>query len=195
MRKFITTLVVLIVASITGFAQMANPQEPLKNDPAVRIGKLDNGLTYYIRHNAKPEQRAEFYLFTNVGAIQENERQAGLAHFLEHMALNGSKNLPGKMMINYLESIGCSFGRNINASTGVEQTMYMLNNVPLLREGVLDTCLLILHDYSHFVSNLPEEIDLERGVIIEELRTRRDAQWRMFEEALPYLYKGSKYAE
>ncbi|NLA15500.1 MAG: insulinase family protein [Bacteroidales bacterium] len=195
MRKYLTTLIVLLLAGITGIAQMANPQEPLKNDPAIKIGKLENGLTYYIRHNAKPEQRAEFYLFTNVGAIQENERQDGLAHFLEHMALNGTKNLPGKMMINYLESIGCSFGRNINASTGVEQTMYMLNNVPMLREGVLDTCLLILHDYSYFVSNLPEEIDLERGVIIEELRTRRDAQWRMFEASLPYLYKGSKYAE
>ncbi len=195
MKKFTTLLLAILITGLTGYAQMANPQEPLQNDPAVRMGKLDNGLTYYIRHNAKPENRAEFYLFTNVGAIQENEHQDGLAHFLEHMALNGTKNLPGKMMINYLESIGCSFGANINASTGVEQTMYMLNNVPLLREGVLDTCLLILHDYSHFVSNLPEEIDLERGVIIEELRTRRDAQWRMFEATLPYLYKGSKYAE
>ncbi|MFY9363890.1 MAG: insulinase family protein, partial [Bacteroidales bacterium] len=195
MRKFITFLLTLLIAGLTGYAQMANPQEPLKNDPAVRIGKLENGLTYYIRHNTKPEKRAEFYLFTHVGAIQENEHQAGLAHFLEHMALNGTKNLPGKTLINYLESIGCSFGANINASTGVEQTMYMLNNVPLHREGVLDTCLLILHDYAYFVSNLPEEIDLERGVIIEELRTRRDAQWRMFEAALPYLYKGSKYAE
>jgi len=195
MKKFTTLLLAILITGLTGYAQMANPQEPLQNDPAVRMGKLDNGLTYYIRHNAKPENRAEFYLFTNVGAIQENEHQDGLAHFLEHMALNGTKNLPGKMMINYLESIGCSFGANINASTGVEQTMYMLNNVPMLREGVLDTCLLILHDYSHFVSNLPEEIDLERGVIIEELRTRRDAQWRMFEATLPYLYKGSKYAE
>jgi zinc protease len=195
MKKFTTLLLAFLITGLTGYAQMANPQEPLQNDPAVRMGKLDNGLTYYIRHNAKPENRAEFYLFTNVGAIQENEHQDGLAHFLEHMALNGTKNLPGKMMINYLESIGCSFGANINASTGVEQTMYMLNNVPMLREGVLDTCLLILHDYSHFVSNLPEEIDLERGVIIEELRTRRDAQWRMFEATLPYLYKGSKYAE
>ena len=195
MKKFLTTLLVLLVACITGFSQMANPQEPLKNDPAVRIGKLQNGLTYYIRHNAKPENRAEFYLFTNVGAIQETKAQAGLAHFLEHMALNGTKNLPGKMLISYLESIGCSFGRNINAGTGVEQTMYMLNNIPMLREGVLDTCLLIMHDYASFVTNDPAEIDKERGVIIEELRTRRTAQWRMFEGSLPYLYKGSKYAE
>lgn len=195
MKILFTSLLVLLMAGTASFAQMANPNEPLKNDPAVRIGKLDNGLTYYIRHNAKPEQRAEFYLFTNVGAIQENERQAGLAHFLEHMCLNGTENLPGKMLISYLESIGCSFGRNINAGTGVEQTMYMLNNVPMLREGVLDTCLLIMHDYAAFVTNDPVEIDNERGVIIEELRTRRTAQWRLFEESLPYLYKGSKYAE
>lgn len=195
MKKFFSTLLVLLVAGITCFSQMANPQEPLKNDPAVRIGKLENGLTYYIRHNAKPENRAEFYLFTNVGAIQETKAQAGLAHFLEHMALNGTKNLPGKMLISYLESIGCSFGRNINAGTGVEQTMYMLNNIPMLREGVLDTCLLIMHDYAAFVTNDPAEIDKERGVIIEELRTRRTASWRMFEASLPYLYKGSKYAE
>ncbi|MFA5301493.1 MAG: insulinase family protein [Bacteroidales bacterium] len=195
MKKLFTSLLVLLMAGTASFAQMANPNEPLKNDPAVRIGKLDNGLTYYIRHNAKPEKRAEFYLFTNVGAIQENERQAGLAHFLEHMCLNGTQNLPGKMLISYLESIGCSFGRNINAGTGVEQTMYMLNNVPMLREGVLDTCLLIMHDYAAFVTNDFEEIDKERGVIIEELRTRRTAQWRLFEASLPYLYKGSKYAE
>ncbi len=194
MKKLFTSLLVLLMAGTASFAQMANPNEPLQNDPAVRIGKLDNGLTYYIRHNTKPEKRAEFYLFTNVGAIQENERQAGLAHFLEHMCLNGTKNLPGKMIISYLESIGCSFGRNINAGTGVEQTMYMLNNVPMLREGVLDTCLLIMHDYAAYVTNDPEEIDKERGVIIEELRTRRTAQWRLFEESLPYLYKGSKYA-
>jgi len=195
MKKLLTSLLVLLIAGTASFAQMANPNEPLKNDPAVRIGKLDNGLTYYIRHNTKPEKRAEFYLFTNVGAIQENERQAGLAHFLEHMCLNGTKNLPDKMLISYLESIGCSFGRNINAGTGVEQTMYMLNNVPMLREGVLDTCLLIMHDYAAFVTNDFEEIDKERGVIIEELRTRRTAQWRLFEASLPYLYKGSKYAE
>lgn len=194
MKKFAIIVFSLLFASTIGFAQMANPNDPLKNDPAVRIGKMDNGLTYYIRHNAKPEKRAEFYLFTNVGAIQENERQAGLAHFLEHMALNGTKNLPGKTMINYLESIGCSFGQNINAGTGVEQTSYMLNNVPMLREGILDTCLLIMHDYAAFVINDPAEIDKERGVIIEELRTRRTGQWRLFEASLPYLYKGSKYA-
>ena len=169
-------------------------QNQLPNDPAVRKGKLENGLTYYIRHNDKPENRAEFYLATNVGAIQETPDQDGLAHFLEHMCFNGTKNFPGKGILEYLQSIGAEFGRNINASTGVEQTVYMLNNIPLVREGVIDTCLLILHDYSHYVTCDPVEIDKERGVIIEERRARRTADWRMHEQSLPYYYGDSKYA-
>lgn len=169
-------------------------QNQLPNDPEVRKGKLENGLTYYIRHNDKPAQRAEFYLATNVGAIQETPDQDGLAHFLEHMCFNGTKNLPGKQMLDYLQKIGAEFGRNINASTGVEQTTYMLNNIPVVREGIIDTCLLIMHDYSHYVTCAPEEIDKERGVIIEERRTRRTADWRMHEKSLPYYYGDSKYA-
>ena len=169
-------------------------QNQLPNDPAVRKGTLENGLTYYIRHNDKPENRAEFYLATDVGAIQETPDQDGLAHFLEHMCFNGTKNFPGKGILEYLQSIGAEFGRNINASTGVEQTVYMLNNIPLVREGVIDTCLLILHDYSHFVTCDPEEIDKERGVIIEERRARRTADWRMHEKSLPYYYGDSKYS-
>jgi zinc protease len=169
--------------------------QQLPNDPAVRQGKLDNGLTYYIRHNDKPEQRAEFYLATNVGAIQEAPDQDGLAHFLEHMCFNGTKNFPGKAILNWLESIGASFGGNVNASTGVEETQYMLNNIPLVRETIVDTCLLILHDYSHFVLNEPEEIDKERGVIIEERRARRNASWRLHEQSLPYYYGDTKYGE
>lgn len=192
MKKMIMAVVALLMTTIA-MAQI-NPQAPLQNDPSVRYGKLDNGLTYYIKHNEKPADRAEYYLFTNVGAIQESPAQDGLAHFLEHMALNGTKNLPGKMMLDYFQSIGAEFGRNINASTGVEQTMYMLNNIPTIREGIIDTSLLILHDYSAFVTNDPVEIDKERGVIIEEWRTRRNAQWRMMEQTWSYLYKGSKYA-
>lgn len=168
--------------------------QQLPNDPAVKTGKLANGMTYYIRHNDLPKGRAEFYLATHVGAIQETPEQAGLAHFLEHMCFNGLKNLPGKQMLEYLQHIGAEFGRNINAATGVEQTQYMLNNIPLTREGILDTCLLVIHDYSHFVVNDPKEIDAERGVILEEKRTRNDAGWRMFERSLPYLYGDSKYA-
>lgn len=192
MRKLSLFFVALFV-TFFAFAQV-NPNAPLQRDSSIRYGKLENGLTYYIRHNEKPAQRAEYYLLTNVGAIEETPAQNGLAHFLEHMALNGTKNLPGKMMINYFESIGASFGRNINASTGVEQTMYMLNNIPTVRQGIIDTALLIMHDYSGFVSNDPEEIDKERGVIIEEWRTRRTADWRMFEKEMAYTFKGSKYA-
>jgi zinc protease len=192
MKRIISTILSLFVTFIS-FAQI-NPQGMLERDPSVRYGKFENGLTYYIKHNDKPAERADYYLFTNVGAIQETPAQNGLAHFLEHMALNGTKNLPGKMMINYFESIGASFGANINASTGVEQTMYMLNNIPTTREGIIDTALLIMHDYSAFVTNDPVEIDKERGVIIEEWRTRRTAEWRSTEKAWEHFYKGSKYA-
>ena len=192
MKRFFLIAALFITALPFAGAQQL---QQLPNDPAVRTGKLDNGLTYYIRHNDKPEQRAEFYLATNVGAIQEAPDQDGLAHFLEHMCFNGTKNFPGKGILNWLESIGASFGGNVNASTGVEQTQYMLNNIPLVRETVVDPCLLILHDYSHFVTNDPEEIDKERGVIIEERRARRDASWRMHEKSLPYYYGDTKYGE
>ena len=191
MKRFFLIAVLSVLAIQFASAQM----QQLPNDPAVRQGKLDNGLTYYIRHNDKPEQRAEFYLATNVGAIQEAPDQDGLAHFLEHMCFNGTKNFPGKGILNWLESIGASFGGNVNAATGVEQTQYMLNNIPLVRETVVDTCLLILHDYSHFVTNDPEEVDKERGVIIEERRARRNASWRMHEQSLPYYYGDTKYGE
>lgn len=166
----------------------------LPGDPEVRKGRLDNGLTYYIRHNELPAQRAEFYLATNVGAIQEAPDQDGLAHFLEHMCFNGTKNFPGKGVLNYLQSIGASFGGNVNASTGMEETVYMLNNIPLVNAEVVDSCLLILHDYSHFVTCDPEEIDKERGVILEEKRSRNDASWRIGEKSRQFLYGGTKYS-
>ena len=191
--KKIFLFAALLFSAAAAFAQMPAPTQ-LPNDPAVRKGQLENGLTYYIRHNDKPAQRAEFYLATNVGAIQETPDQDGLAHFLEHMCFNGTKNLPGKTMLDYLQKIGAEFGRNVNASTGVEQTTYMLNNIPVVREGIVDTCLLIMHDYSHYVTCDPAEIDAERGVIIEERRTRRTADWRMHEKSLPYYYGDSKYA-
>ena len=188
MKRFILSIAVLFTA-IAAFGQ-----QPLPNDPAVKVGKLENGMTYYIRHNDKPAQRAEFYLATDVGAFQETDDQDGLAHFLEHMCFNGTKNFPGKKLLDWLQSIGAEFGRNINASTGFEQTQYMLNNIPVVRESIIDSCLLVLHDYSHFVTNDPAEIDAERGVILEERRTRRDAGWRLFEKALPYYYGDTPYA-
>lgn len=175
---------------------LASGQQPqaLPNDPEVRVGKLENGLTYYIRHNDKPAQRAEFYLATDVGAFQEEDDQDGLAHFLEHMCFNGTKNFPDKKLLDWLQSIGAEFGRNINASTGFEQTQYMLNNIPITRESVIDSCLLVLHDYSHYVNCDQEEIDSERGVILEERRTRRNAGWRIFEKSLPYYYGDTPYS-
>ena len=186
-RLFIFIAAVFAAVAVSG-------QTPLPNDPAVRTGKLENGLTYFIRHNDKPAQRAEFYLASDVGAFQEEDHQDGLAHFLEHMCFNGTKNFPEKAMLNWLQSIGAEFGRNINASTGFEQTQYMLNNIPISRESIIDSCLLVLHDWSHFVTCDPAEIDAERGVILEERRTRRNAGWRMFEKSLPYYYGDTPYA-
>ena len=182
----------IVTLSLTVFC-FGQEMQNLPNDPAVRTGKLENGLTYYIRHNDKPAKRAEFYLATNAGAIQEAPDQDGLAHFLEHMCFNGTKNFPGKGILNWLESIGASFGGNVNASTGIEQTQYMLNNIPLLRPTVVDTCILIMHDYSHFVTCDPEEIDKERGVIIEEKRSRNTASWRNYMNAKPYLFGDNHY--
>ena len=182
-------MLVATFVALTTFAQTVLPV-----DPNARIGKLENGLTYYIRHNAQPAQRAEFYLATNVGAFQEEDDQDGLAHFLEHMCFNGTKNFPDKKLLEYLQGIGAEFGRNINASTGFEQTQYMLNNIPIIREGIIDSCLLVLHDYAHYVTCAPEEIDAERGVILEERRSRRDANWRTFERLLPFYFGDTQMA-
>ncbi len=182
-------MLVATIVALTSFAQTVLPV-----DPNVRIGKLENGLTYYIRHNDQPAQRAEFYLATNVGAFQEEDDQDGLAHFLEHMCFNGTKNFPDKQLLEYLQSIGAEFGININASTGFEQTQYMLNNIPIIREGIIDSCLLVLHDYAHYVTCDPKEIDAERGVILEERRSRRDANWRMFERTMPYYFGDTQMA-
>ena len=189
--KRIILIVAAMLAAIVAFGQQ--PQA-LTNDPEVKVGKLENGLTYYIRHNEKPAQRAEFYLATNVGAFQEEDDQEGLAHFLEHMCFNGTKNFPGKALLEWLQSIGAEFGRNINASTGFEQTQYMLNNIPIARESIIDSCLLVLHDYSHFVTCDPAEIDAERGVILEERRGHNNAGWRVFEKSMPYYFTGTPYA-
>ena len=190
MKKVIVSMVMMALCCSAAFAQNELPL-----DPSVRRGRLDNGMTYYIRHNANPPQRAEFYLNTAVGAVQETPDQDGLAHFLEHMCFNGTKNFPGKNLLNYLQGIGASFGGNINASTGTERTQYMLNNIPLIDPGVVDVCLLIMHDYSHFVTLDPKEIDAERGVILEEKRSRNTADWRMYMEAKKYLFAGSPLSD
>ena len=181
-------------AALTLSAQENPMLAPLPNDPAYRIGHLENGLTYYIRQNKLPEKRAEFYLLTKAGGIFETPDQDGLAHFLEHMCFNGTERFPGKGILSYLQSIGAEFGRNINASTGFEETQYMLNNIPVERPEVADSCILILSEYAHYVLNETEEIDLERPVIVEERRSRRNAQWRTMEASLPYWFGDTKYA-
>ena len=172
-RKIFLTVAATLVAVTGLFAQ------ELPDDPEVRKGVLDNGMTYYIRHNDKPANQAEFWIFDNVGALQEEDSQQGLAHFLEHMAFNGTENFPGKNMINYLESIGVKFGANLNAYTSVDETVYNINNVPVVRDGIIDSCLLILHDWANDLTLAPKEIDKERGVIHEEWRTRTGAMMRM----------------
>ena len=193
-QKNMKRIIITILAVFAVFTASAQQPQALPNDPEVRVGKLENGLTYYIRHNDKPADRAEFYLATDVGAFQEEDDQDGLAHFLEHMCFNGTKNFPGKNLLDWLQSIGAEFGRNINASTGFEQTQYMLNNIPIVRESIIDSCLLVMHDYSHFVTCDPAEIDAERGVILEERRGRRNAGWRMFEKSLPYYFGDTPYS-
>jgi zinc protease len=193
--KKLFLMAALVLASVTSSFAQFNPYEPIPADPEVRTGVLENGITYYIRHNAKPENRADFYIFHNVGAIQEEDNQQGLAHFTEHMAFNGTKNFPDKGIIEWCESIGVKFGADINAATGMEMTFYHMDNVPLTRESIIDTALLVLHDWSYFISMLPEEIDKERGVIVEELRTHQGADWRVGEKSRAYLFGDSKYTQ
>ena len=192
MKKFFLSIVLLAAGIMGAQAQM---EQKVPVDENVRIGHLDNGLTYYIRHNELPKQRAEFHIAQAVGAILEEDDQNGLAHFLEHMCFNGTEHFPGKGIINYFESIGVSFGYNINAYTSLDQTVYRLSEVPTYREGIIDSALLVMHDWSCAVSLLAEEIDNERGVIREEGRTGADANRRMWKESQRLMFPGSQYAK
>jgi len=190
-----TTVCILVLLSLnlSLFGQATHQSLPL--DPAVRYGKLDNGLTYYIRHNQQPKERAEFYIAQNVGAILEEDDQNGLAHFLEHMAFNGTRHYPGKQLINYFESIGVRFGANINAYTSLDETVYNLSDVPTYREGIIDSALLVLHDWSSFILLEDNEIDKERGVIREEWRQGQTASRRLWKTTNELVMAGSQYAK
>ena len=196
MKRMIFAIVAILTLGMASTASaQINPQQPIPADKAIRIGKLENGLTYYIRHNEKPKGMANFYIVHDVGAIQEDDNQQGLAHFLEHMAFNGTKNYPEKTMIEYLEKIGVKFGANLNAFTSWDLTQYFMTDVPVARESVVDSTLMILHDWSHFINLEEDEIDSERGVIKEELRTRDGASWRSTIDMLKAVGKGTRYAE
>lgn len=197
MRKRFFGVLMALVALATGFtanAQMPQmPQMPL--DSATLYGKLPNGLTYYIRHNETPKGQADFFIAQNVGSILEDDSQRGLAHFLEHMCFNGTKNYPGNGVIDYLETVGVKFGQNLNAYTGFDETVYNISNVPVQRSGVIDSCLLVLHDWANDLTLDPEEIEKERGVIHQEWRRSSVGQMRILEQLLPKIFPGSKYGE
>ena len=183
----------LLIFLSAGFLQ-AQEMQPLPIDPKVRYGKLDNGLTYYIRHNELPENRADFYIAQNVGSVLEEDNQAGLAHFLEHMAFNGTKNFPENGIDKYLQSVGMRMGENLNAYTSFDETVYTIINAPVDKPNVVDSCLLILHDWSNSLALTDSMIEKERGIIREEWRTRRDASQRLLEKQLQQMFPGNKYA-
>ena len=182
----------LLLVAFVALPALAQQMPSIPNDPAVRIGKLPNGLTYYIRHNNLPENRANFYIAQKVGSVQEEESQRGLAHFLEHMCFNGTTHFPDDALIKYCERIGVKFGQNLNAYTTTDETVYNIDDVPVTDNNV-DSCLLILHDWSDCLTLSPTEIDKERGVIHEEWRMRSSASGRIFERNLSTLYPGSRY--
>ena len=168
--------------------------EVIPVDSAILLGQFSNGLTYYILENRKPENRAQLWLVVNAGSVLEDEDQLGLAHFTEHMAFNGTKNFAKQEIINYLESIGIRFGPEINAFTGFDETVYMLQ-LPTDSTEVIEKGFQILADWAQHVSFEPEEVDKERGVIIEEWRLGRGANARIRDKQLPILLKDSRYAQ
>ena len=193
LRKLLVVALTLMGTTTMVAQQMQMP--PIPVDPAVRVGKLDNGLTYYIRHNEYPEHVANFYIAQRVGAIQEDDTQRGLAHFLEHMAFNGSEHFKGNGIIEFTRSLGVEFGSDLNAYTSIDQTVYRVCNVPTKRATALDSCLLILKDWSNGLSLEADEIDKERDVVHNEWRLGEGPSQRMITRALPKMYPGSKYGE
>ena len=185
----------LLCFSVLGLSSFAQFTTTVPTNEAVKTGKLENGMTYYIMHNEEPKDRASFYFVQNVGAILENDTQNGLAHFLEHMAFNGLKNFPGKNMLDYLEKNGILFGRDINAYTAQDETVYNLSNIPVASENLLDSALLVLHDWSGGLLLEGNEIESERGVIHEEWRTRRNVRKRLGDQTSHVMYNNSKYAD
>ena len=199
MKSFISrssfSLLLLLSVSLFLQGQSYDLKQMPPLDPKVRTGVLPNGMHYYLRSNKIPENRGEFYIANNIGAILEDDDQNGLAHFTEHMSFDGTDHFPQKGILDYLATIGVNFGTNVNASTGLEQTVFNLSNVPLKREGIIDSALLILRDWSHYVTFKDEQIDLERGVILEEWRMYGSAEERMTNKLAPIIYQGSKYAK
>src|SRR4030066_960088 len=192
--KFLFVLILCVFVSAVLSAQIQNPDNPIPPDPNIKIGRLDNGITYYIKYNQRPEQRIELRLAVNAGSVCETDAQQGLAHFVEHMCFNGTKNFPSNRIIDMLEEMGVKFGAELNAFTGFDRTVYMLK-VPADKEEWINRGFQVLEDWAHQVTLDDGEIDKERGVIVEEWRLGLGANDRMMQKFLPVLFKGSKYAE
>ena len=194
MKKIIVLLIACLLAHnvVTG---QKKADKPIPMDKSIRYGKLENGITYYICNNDVPKNSATFAFVQNAGALLESDEQNGLAHFLEHLAFNGTKHFPGKSMINMLQQHGLKMGTNINAYTSQNETCYSLTDVPMDNETLLDSCLLILHDWCNEVSFTNEEIEAERGVITEEWRQVNDANARIRNQIAPALYNNSIYSK
>jgi zinc protease len=182
------------IFATAGLAQSAALSQQMPVDPEITIGKFSNGLRFYVRANKKPEKRAELRLVINAGSILEDDDQQGMAHFVEHMAFNGTKNFPKQDLVKFIEQIGMRFGADLNAYTSFDETVYQLQ-VPTDKPELMDHALLILEDWAHGVTFDQTEIDKERGVVIEEWRSGRGAGTRMQDKILPIMLKGSRYAD
>ena len=189
-RRILVLLVAVLAAAHVGATQCVE----LPVDPDLRIGRLENGLTYYIRHNEQPKGRADFWLVQNTGSLVEEDDERGLAHLIEHIAFQGTRNFPGIKMVDILQNNGVSYGGDINASTGFEDTRFQISNVPCQRVELMDTILLMLKDLSCELSFDDLAIEEERGVVQEEWRMNADQTMRMYESTLPILLSGSRYA-
>ena len=192
-RSFLMILFALGFSVLFGQTTTVDLSYPLPVDPDVRIGKLDNGLTYYIRRNKKPENRVELRLAINAGSILENDDQQGLAHFMEHMNFNGTKTFPKNELIDFLQKTGVKFGADINAYTGFDETVYMLQ-LPTDDTVLVEKGYTVLEDWGHNALLDDTEIDKERGIIVEEWRLGLGAQDRMMKKFFPIIFKDSKYA-
>ncbi len=200
MKNFKTILLLLLsicahslLAQTVSF-KTTNLNQAIPIDPTVTIGKLDNGLTYYLQKNTKLENKAELRLVINVGSILEDEDQLGLAHFVEHMAFNGTKSFKKNELIDYLQSIGVEFGADLNAHTGFDETVYKLS-VPTDDAEIFNTSLQVLRDWADGITFDDAEIDAERGIVAEELRARSGAGMRMYYQSIPVLTNNSRYAK
>ncbi|MDL5513758.1 insulinase family protein [Arenibacter sp. M-2] len=192
--KYSITYLLILGLYLSVPAQNLDLGSPLPVDLSIRKGMLSNGMTYYIKSTDVTKGVASYYIIQNVGSVLENDDQQGLAHFLEHMAFNGTQNFEGKGVLNTMQRHGLVFGRDINAYTSFDETVYNINNIPTTPE-LIDTGLLILHDWSNFLLLTDEEIDAERGVIKEEWRTRQSGGMRVLKQSLPTVFNNTKYAE